>query len=626
MKPLSTHVRGESTFVEYGVDRLSRVCHAVGLSDVAQDAATTFRRLLEPWGDRPFGAAPVWASDIVDDHTPFEISVTVGGRRSEVRVLVEAQGDAPTLRSQRDAGRALSKRLEKEYGACLKRLHLVEDLFLPEDPKGLFSVWHAVSFRCDGALDLKVYLNLQARGRALAPALAEEALARLGFDRAWSALSQVAAKRGFDDDELLYFSLDLSAGPESRAKIYLRHHGATARDLESVIALSQPRAPQKVAEAARALVNADGPFSAPFSARSHAPGEVAGMCRALGGGDGPFSARAPVSCFSYVGGDVERPTGATIYFPITGYVTDDREAKALIGAHLNALGVSAAVYERAIDAFTPRPLEEGVGMQSYVSFRHEGGAPRLTVYFGPEAYSTQPRRTSPFTPRPAPPIPSPEQIVRRHEVEPVTDHPFFRRMRREPVDLGRLWSLMANFRVALIDGFPRMLSSVVARVRDDRIRCLLAKQLDDELGHGDFTRAHKGLFAKLMQALDPWRPADDDDALLAPGHALRRELELLYFDADAYEGVGASLLVEVYGKQVDQFLGDEFRRQSSIERSSLEWLTLHEDLEVDHADDSLALTALVPEGASTVAAVHGALAIAAASRVYFDSMYQVCFG
>jgi DMATS type aromatic prenyltransferase len=367
------------TFVGYGAERLARVCHAVGLGACARDAVGTFRSMLEPWGERAIGATPAWPSDIVDDHTPFEISTTVGGNRSEVRFLVEAQGDAPTLRCQQEAGRALTRRLERDFGADLTRLRLIEDLFLPEDPQGIFAVWHAVSFRSDRELDLKVYLNLQARGRALAPALAEEALARLGFARAWPALSRVAARRGFDDDELIYFSLDLSARPGARAKLYFRHHRATAGDLDEALALS-PR---------------------------HVTGEVAAMCRALGGGEERFAARAPVSCFSYVTGDVERPSEATFYFPITGYVTDDREAKSRVSAYLAGLGAPAAEYEAAVDAFTSRPLESGVGMQSYISFRHDHGKPRLTVYFGPEAYSTQPPRARSFAPRSVPPQPLP---------------------------------------------------------------------------------------------------------------------------------------------------------------------------------------------------------------------------
>jgi DMATS type aromatic prenyltransferase len=584
------------SFADFGADRLSRLCHAVGSKEQARDAAGVFRQMLAPWGERAVGAQPRWPSDIVDDHTPFELSISLGGSRPEVRVLVEAQGETPTLRAQQQAGRALSARLERDFGADLGRLRRVEDLFLPADPRGDFALWHAASFRGGRPIDSKVYLNLQARGRPLAPALAEEALVRLGMSRAWPSFARIAASRGFDADELLYFSLDLSARPDARVKIYVRHHRATARELEAALAL----APQ------------------------YEPGHAARMIHALGGGEGPFTARALVTCFSYVEGDLERPSEATLYFPIGGYVAHDLEATARISLYLKEIGVSTSAYEAAIEAVAWRPLDRGVGLQSYVSLRHEQGQPRLTMYFGPEAYSTQPPRTAPNA-APMRPAPTPEEIVRRHEAEPLTNHPFFRRLRREPVDHGRLWTLMSNFRVALIEGFPRMVASLVARVEQDPIRCVLAKQLNDELGNGDFTRAHKNLFARLMGALSPWRPERDEAELHAPGHALRRELERLYFEADPSEGVGATLLVEVYGKHVDQFLGDEFRRQDAVDRESLTWLTLHEDLEEDHADDSLTLAALLPDGASRAAAARGAEAVAAASQAYFDALYELCF-
>jgi hypothetical protein len=361
------------------------------------------------------------------------------------------------------------------------------------------------------------------------------------------------------------------------------------------------------------------------------------MCRALGGGDGPLLARAPVSCFSYVGGDPERPAGTTLYFPITAYVTDDREAKTLISAHLNHLGVSAAMYEQAIDAFTPRPLEDGVGMQSYVSFRHDGGVPRLTVYFGPEAYSTQPPRARPFAPRPAPPPPSPSQIAQRCEAEPLTDHPFFRRLRREPAHAGRISTLVANLRVALVDGLPRMLSSVVARVEDDRIRCLLARQLDDELGNGDWSRARRALFAKLDEALAPSRAAETDTSVapitmdsptgapgttggLAPGQALCAAIVRVYVGADAYQGVGATLVLDAYREQLRRFLGDELGRLGSMDAASLAWLGS------PARQEGQALAALVPGGAPSDATVRGALTTAAAVRACFDGLYELCFG
>ena len=584
------------SFADFGADRLSRLYQAVGQKEHARDAAVAFREVVAPWGERAIGASPLWPSDIVDDHTPFELSMTLGGRQSEVRVLVEAQGATPTLRAQQKAGKALSERLERDFGANLERLRLVEDLFLPEDPSGSFAVWHAISFRGQHQIDSKVYLNLQARGRSLAPALAEEALVRLGLGRAWPSFTRIAARRGEDADELLYFSLDLAATPEARVKIYLRHHRATAQDLEAALAL----APQLES------------------------GHAARMIHALGGGEGPFATRAIVSCFSYVDGDVERPSEATLYFPIGSYVAHDLEATTRISAYLKEIGVSTSAYEAAVEAMAWRPLDRGVGLQSYVSVRHKHGQPRLTMYFSPEAYSTQPPRALPGSVVAAR-APTPVEIVRRHEAEPLTDHPFFRRLRREPVNHSRLWTLMSNFKIALVDDFPRMLSSLVARVEADSIRCVLAKQLNDELGNGDFNGAHKSLFAKLMGALEPWRSSLDEAVVHAPGRALRRELERLYFEAEPSEGVGATLLVEVYGKHVDQFLGDEFRRQDVVGGESLAWLTLHEDLEVDHADDSLTLAELLPEGAARAAAVRGAEAVAGASRAYFDALYELCF-
>src|SRR5262249_17988265 len=71
-------------------------------------------------------------------------------------------------------------------------------------------------------------------------------------------------------------------------------------------------------------------------------------------------------------------------------------------------------------------------------------------------------------------------------------------------------------------------------------------------------------------------------------------LAAIYGAPDVFEAVGAVLAGEIFGKQVDQLLGDEFRRQTLIDPESLAWLSLHETLEVAHADASQALAALVP--------------------------------
>ena len=92
---------------------------------------------------------------------------------------------------------------------------------------------------------------------------------------------------------------------------------------------------------------------------------------------------------------------------------------------------------------------------------------------------------------------------------------------------------------------------------------------------------------------------------------------------DPYEGVGASLMMEIYGRQVDQFLGDQFRRQSELPPVIMEWLTLHEELEVDHVDEIFDLAKLVPEGPKTASALRGVEALASAGWAFFDALYRV---
>jgi hypothetical protein len=114
--------------------------------------------------------------------------------------------------------------------------------------------------------------------------------------------------------------------------------------------------------------------------------------------------------------------------------------------------------------------------------------------------------------------------------------------------------------------------------------------------------------------------------LVAPGLEFGRELERLYVTADPFEGLGASLIVEVHGKHVDAFIADEFRRQRAVSPDALEWLHLHERLEVDHADESMDLARLLPSGGPRLeAAWRGVRAVAHGSWQFFDGMYRRCF-
>jgi DMATS type aromatic prenyltransferase len=594
--PLDTafSVSSAPTMVSAATDRLERIARAAGLAHRASEMRSVVSFLLDPWGTRAIGDMRGWTSDVADDGSPFEVSTVIGAPEPEVRLLVEAQAFAPDLASQWDAGRALTDRLAERHGVSLDRLRAVESLFRPSSG-GRFAMWHAVVFKGDSAPSFKIYLDAQAQGRWRAPRVLEEALHRLGFKRAWSSLSEGPLSRGPYDDEPKYFSLDLDPSDHARVKLYFRHHRAGLDDVRLALGGTG-----SVADAGAAFV------------------------RALAGDQHRYEARPLFSCHAFIDGDSRDPAARAIYVPVEAYAANDAEIVGRVSAYLRSRGVDPTPYELAIDASARRPLSAKKGLHSYVGLREEARGPRLTVYLSPEVdHVSRPAPTA----VPAPEDRHPREIVRRFENDQIlADHPFLARLARDPVDMSKLWLVMANFWEGVVHDFPKRLSHMVAKVDDDHVRCILTKQLHDELGEGDFSRAHKAMFQRMVRSLEPYRVHGDDAVLLAPGRGFSKALGVHVYATDPWESVGALMMIEVYGKEVDTLMGAQFRRQSEVGGDDTMWLRLHEALEVDHAGDSLELAELVPDDPQIVAAVwRGAEGVVAASRAYFDALYRVAF-
>jgi Tryptophan dimethylallyltransferase len=343
---------------QLGQERLGALAARVGFSlDEITAMQGLFGELLHPWAGDSSARPPAWPSDVSDDHSPFEFSIAIGGAQRELRVLVESRSDPPTLESNQVWGESINALLRRRYGVCLDRFAEVRDLFLPAHPDGVFAIWHAVSFWPGHLPEFKLYLNLSAQGLNRAPEVAREALQRLGFGSAWPEVVRHSMRRGPADDQLVYFSVDLAATPAARVKLYVRHHRADLAVLEESV---------------------------------QAP--VGSFCRALAGSDGPYLGKGPVVCLGFVEGDGQRPSARTLYFPIAAYACDDRAARDRIVELLRANQLPVEDYLGPLEAFALRNLDEGVGMQSYVSIRQQDGRPRMTVYFSPELYHVQPPR------------------------------------------------------------------------------------------------------------------------------------------------------------------------------------------------------------------------------------------
>ncbi len=359
-EPKSDPAISRRTFVEVTEPRLQALLQAMGFSDPERMAATgAARDVLEPWGRDAAGAGPSMPCDIGDDAFPIELSVAFASHgRRDVRLLVEARGSGSEMASRWTAGLALSRRLEQRHGASLDRLRVVEDLFVPSDPRARFAMWHSVGFRRGASPQLKVYLNPQARGQDRARPVTSEMLRRLGFSGVASALTKCARP----EDEIKFVSLDLDRADDARVKVYKVHPGGARQDIERELSVV-PNAPRDL---------------------------IGRFFECLIGSDGPFLG-LPISTYIAVASGSAEPTGGTVHFPIRDYVTDDSVVRERLCRLLS--GDARAAYERAIDAFSTRALAAGVGMHSYVSLGIERGTSRITVYLSPEAYRIDPART-----------------------------------------------------------------------------------------------------------------------------------------------------------------------------------------------------------------------------------------
>lgn len=329
----------------------------MGLDHRAEAAVRLYDRMVAPWGQRPLGASPPWPSYIGDDHTPAELSITVGASR-ELRFIVEPLGETPSLISNQGAAVELIESLARDSAIDLRRFNRVRDLFCPPNPQGRFGMWIAAAFSAEGAPEFKMYLNPSVQGAHNASALLDEVLARLGLPGASSAVKRGLLRRGADLDALTYFSLDLSASRDARVKVYARHVDTSPEDLDAAASLSA----------------------------SYKPGDMGAFLGAMAPGVGRFVGRAPSTCLTFTSAHGSGPVAATTHFPINDYAPDDGAVARRVRRCLAEFGIADAPYSRALDAFAFRPLDSAIGIHSYVSFRRYAAVPRVTAYLALEAY------------------------------------------------------------------------------------------------------------------------------------------------------------------------------------------------------------------------------------------------
>lgn len=214
--------------------QLRRLCAVFGLGTVTDEYACLLSELLGPVAAQPLGAAPAWPSEIADDHTPVEYSITFDADRvPKLRFLVEPGSRWLDLRATMDTGQRVLHAVAERYRFSLQRFHMLEDLFLPSRPQGSFGLWIGVELGRDRIPDFKLYLNPGVHGPDRAPEIVREAMARLGFGDAFGCLLRHGVARGHELDRFYIFSLDVGSHWEKpRVKVYVRHDECSADEVE----------------------------------------------------------------------------------------------------------------------------------------------------------------------------------------------------------------------------------------------------------------------------------------------------------------------------------------------------------------------------------------------------------
>lgn len=351
--------RTTTSLYEHTSRQLDTLCKVIGF-DSTDRPRKLLGQLLGPGGESRLTDPPSFASNVSDDTTPIEFSLafdTTG--ECAVRVLGESIG-APAPRHFLEA-------VADEYRLDTTRLDTVDDLFLPRgEHQGPFSLWHSLIFRAGHDPRIKVYLNPQISGPAMANHLVSAGFRRLRLPGAFERVSEHALSRG-DLDSFAFFALDLNRGPLSRVKVYVAHEAAECSDVERAAELVPGIDPLRIRE----------------------------FCALLGGGKGPFLARPLISSFSFVEDDQDQPSNYSLYFPIRSYVPDDAVARARVQAVMAQYDLDGAKLDEAIGAISGRKLRNGVGLISHVSLRLGEFGSGITVYLSSEAYRVMPARRRP---------------------------------------------------------------------------------------------------------------------------------------------------------------------------------------------------------------------------------------
>lgn len=341
------------TYADFLLGKWKEISDSLGIPAAEYTpVAAKIRSLLSPWGDWKIGATCACPTFVSADGFPAEISVNWSAEGPEMRIVFESLGELGTLRSNLEAGAALTRRLAVEPGVDLDWYLAVEHLFAAAEPApGRVGIWHAVGWRPGTPLRYSVYFDLVGPGAGTAESIAATAMEALGFRGAWLRLADRLSTARPGIHRLENLSLTLCSPTQARLKVYTRNRFATVGELEALAA----------------------------SVVTHKAGDLCEFYQAVLGRKPSDVENDSYTCLGYRVGGVE-PVDSNTYLRIPDLTANDEEAAAMIEKAMKRQGLDAASYLPMIQRIAPAELCRTSGLQELLSFRCGVGRAGLTVY------------------------------------------------------------------------------------------------------------------------------------------------------------------------------------------------------------------------------------------------------
>ncbi len=191
------------------------------------------------------------------------------------------------------------------------------------------------------------------------------------------------------------------------------------------------------------------------------------------------------------------------------------------------------------------------------------------------------------------------EILADFERRDVALHPLFVSLAERSPSLTPMWTIVHNFREGISQHLVRWLTHAL-QSSSTSIQCILIGMLHDELGAGVQENVHSTLLDRWYEALAPWKPAGiSEDDLIKPGRELGLRLEGYFANNDINIALASVMVAEVFAEKFDKCLLREVERTSGLTAHELKWLTMHCQVEEEHAEAAARLAILVGESVTS---------------------------